>query len=461
MIARIAGRGHSFKGAGLYYLHDKEAMTTDRVEWTQTRNMYIQDPEAAMNYMAYTAINANRLKQEAGVKMTGRKQERGTVYTFSLSWSPEENPDKEKMVQAADETLEVLGLQEHQAVIVAHNDTDHPHVHMIVNLVNPNNGKMYDPDWGSKLKLSDWSLKHEFENGNVLCEQRVKNKEERDKGKQTRYQEPRHHLKEQIQELYNHSDSGQAFSAALEEQGYTLATGNRRRFVLVDDYGKIYSLSRQLDKDQRKEHLQKLSDIKHQGLPVAQILAEERKYFDRDKYEADQQEKIIDAAIEHEQSKPKKEEQKVSVQPLYVKLDRLRKWEEWADRQRFKLKDQHSKIYKRAEKVKEIEGLKLQIAANDNIKGRSSGKFKSLQEQLEVKLLNLADVDWRISEQVEALEKKLIKSKPQDFSNEPDRNSKLILDFEKERKRLKNDYDQKRHGRSNDNEQEHGLNMDK
>ncbi|MEN0045688.1 MAG: relaxase/mobilization nuclease domain-containing protein [Bacteroidota bacterium] len=462
MIARIAGRGHSFKGAGLYYLHDKEAMTTDRVEWTQTRNMYIQDPEAAMNYMAYTAINSDQLKKEAGVKMTGRKQERGTVYTFSLSWSPDENPDKERMVRAADETLEVLGLQEHQAVIVAHNDTNHPHIHMIVNLVNPNNGKMHDPDWGSKLKLSDWSLKHEFENGNVLCEQRVKNKKERENGKQTRYQEPRHQLKEQIQELYNQSDSGQAFSAALQEQGYTLATGNRRRFVLVDDYGKIYSLSRQLDKEQRKEHLEKLSDIRHQNLPVAHTLAEERKYFDRDKYETEQQKKIVDAAIENEQSKPSKEKeenQKVSVQPLYVKIDRLRKWEEWADRQRHTLKEQHIKAYKRSEKVELIKDLKVQIAANDNTKGRKTGRYEELQVELKTQLLNLSNIDWRIAEQTEALENKLLKSKPQGFGEEPNQKSKMKLDFEKKRNQLKDKYDELKRDYPNekDNQQDYDL----
>ena len=39
MIAQIAARGTSFKGAGLYYLHDKKADTSERVAWTQTRNI--------------------------------------------------------------------------------------------------------------------------------------------------------------------------------------------------------------------------------------------------------------------------------------------------------------------------------------------------------------------------------------------------------------------------------------
>ncbi|MCB0539844.1 MAG: relaxase/mobilization nuclease domain-containing protein, partial [Bacteroidetes bacterium] len=130
MIARIAGRGHSFKGAGMYYLHDKESLTTERVAWTQIRNIPVNDnANAAINWMSYTAMNAERLKQESGIPMTGRKREKGVVYTFSLSWSPDENPDRERMEKAANETLEVLGLQDHQSIIIAHNDTKHPHVH--------------------------------------------------------------------------------------------------------------------------------------------------------------------------------------------------------------------------------------------------------------------------------------------------------------------------------------------
>lgn len=34
MVPRIAKRRQSFKGAGLYYLHDKGAMTAERVTWT-------------------------------------------------------------------------------------------------------------------------------------------------------------------------------------------------------------------------------------------------------------------------------------------------------------------------------------------------------------------------------------------------------------------------------------------
>lgn len=39
MVPYITDRGHSFKGAGLYYLHDKGEQTNERVAWTHTVNL--------------------------------------------------------------------------------------------------------------------------------------------------------------------------------------------------------------------------------------------------------------------------------------------------------------------------------------------------------------------------------------------------------------------------------------
>ncbi len=56
MIPHIAQRGHSFKGAGAYYLHDKKSDTAERVLWTQTYNLPTQNPELALRVMAHTAM---------------------------------------------------------------------------------------------------------------------------------------------------------------------------------------------------------------------------------------------------------------------------------------------------------------------------------------------------------------------------------------------------------------------
>ena len=57
MIAKLAKRGASFKGAGNYYLHDKDAQTSERVAWTETVNLRTHDPERALRVMAGTSMD--------------------------------------------------------------------------------------------------------------------------------------------------------------------------------------------------------------------------------------------------------------------------------------------------------------------------------------------------------------------------------------------------------------------
>jgi len=124
MVPNVTKGGASFKGAAAYYLHDKEAETAERVAWTETVNLVTSDAEKATRVMAATAMAQNELKIEAGIKATGRKLEK-PVYVYSLSWHPDEQPDKAAMVEAARESLKALGVEDRQALIVSHNDEPH------------------------------------------------------------------------------------------------------------------------------------------------------------------------------------------------------------------------------------------------------------------------------------------------------------------------------------------------
>jgi hypothetical protein len=97
MNFEIICTGHSFKGAMAYYLHDKRQegqdahpTTSDRVAFTETRNMMEVGPHTATRIMIGTAAQADELKRAAGVKATGRKATAGPVYAFSLQWKPDE-----------------------------------------------------------------------------------------------------------------------------------------------------------------------------------------------------------------------------------------------------------------------------------------------------------------------------------------------------------------------------------
>jgi hypothetical protein len=182
MIPDIAKKGASFKGALAYYLHDKreagerERFTSERVAWTETRNLMTNDPEMAGKVMAATAMDADRLKREAGVRNTGRKSDQ-SVYAYTLSWHPDEAPtlSRAEMMRAADETIRVLGAEDRQALIVCHDDRPHPHVHVIVNRVSPEDGRMLVTG-NDRLKLSQWALGYRQARGEEhYCPKRAEN----------------------------------------------------------------------------------------------------------------------------------------------------------------------------------------------------------------------------------------------------------------------------------------------
>ena len=77
-----------------------------------------------------------------------------------------------------DGSLEALGLEGHEALIVAHDDTRHPHVHVVANRVDPETGKAAKLG-NSKLRLSRWAEGYEREQGRIRCDRRVKNNERR------------------------------------------------------------------------------------------------------------------------------------------------------------------------------------------------------------------------------------------------------------------------------------------
>jgi hypothetical protein len=178
--------GRSFKGAAAYYLHDKrqpgetERFTSERVAWTHVLNLPTEDAERAWRMMVHTAQSQGELKAASGGKKTGNKL-KTPVLAYSLSWNPEERPTNEDQLEAARETLKVLGLEGHQAVIVSHNDTPHPHIHVLVNRVHPETG-LAAPLSRSKLKLSQWAEAYQKERGQDYCPQRVINNARRKQG---------------------------------------------------------------------------------------------------------------------------------------------------------------------------------------------------------------------------------------------------------------------------------------
>jgi hypothetical protein len=105
------------------------------VAWSEVRNLGTERIDIAARMMQATAYQSVRSQKP--------------VYHLSINWPQEENPNRAGMEIAVDRVLSDLGLEEHQAVVVAHNDTAHPHVHVMVNRVHPET-------------LKTWSNRHDW-----------------------------------------------------------------------------------------------------------------------------------------------------------------------------------------------------------------------------------------------------------------------------------------------------------
>jgi len=68
--------------------------------------------------------------------------------------------------------------------------------------------------------------------------------------------------------LWQQSDSGSSFKAALESNGYLLCKGDRRDFVIIDPAGDDHSLTRRIAGAKAAGVRERLSDIDRDALPT-------------------------------------------------------------------------------------------------------------------------------------------------------------------------------------------------
>lgn len=152
MIGNVT-QGSGFSGLLQYlYTGHKDKPNPDRVAWTGFhRLMPTDDPERLAGILRSTA---DLYPREVGKP----------VIHISLSWAPGEEPTEAKMRQVAGQVLERMELGRHQAVLVAHRDTDHRHVHIAANQVSEDGERLWNA-WKSKTRLEATLRELEREHG--------------------------------------------------------------------------------------------------------------------------------------------------------------------------------------------------------------------------------------------------------------------------------------------------------
>jgi Relaxase/Mobilisation nuclease domain len=120
-----------------------------RVGWIECRNLPTRRMEIAERIMEGTA----------SLSYTGKP-----VFHLSISFAPGDPVNETLMKRVMARTLSDLGLGEHQAVIVAHIDTDDPHMHAMVNRVHPETCVAWKGSW-SRLRAEASLRRQELDEG--------------------------------------------------------------------------------------------------------------------------------------------------------------------------------------------------------------------------------------------------------------------------------------------------------
>ena len=137
MLAKIEPAHADFFALARYLIEGNDRPThPDRVAWMFAKNIPVDDdPMLAAKIMAATAELSARCSNPC--------------YHMSINWEHAERPSPEIMQEIARRTLELAGLDEHQAFVMGHGDKAHPHLHMMINRVHPETG-------------GAWSTSHDY-----------------------------------------------------------------------------------------------------------------------------------------------------------------------------------------------------------------------------------------------------------------------------------------------------------
>ena len=198
MIGRIH-RGQSIRGAIRYSTAedtpDETGKPRGRVGWTYVYGIPgVEDPELAGRIMQGVVYDAPALKRQAGIPM-GRPLEKPVAHLI-LSFHESEftttdvHKRRKEILKTVRSALRSLGLEDRQAVITAHVDKDHLHVHVVVSRVCPRTGIAADMTQ-DQTRINAWALKEEQSRGRIVCPARLARHERRQRPTDQRGPVPR------------------------------------------------------------------------------------------------------------------------------------------------------------------------------------------------------------------------------------------------------------------------------
>jgi len=225
-------KGHSSTGRGLgsYLLQDKN----ERVEVWGIRGDIPRDLSETLNDWRSDAQTSPCSKP---------------LYHAQLS--PDRVLSREEWDTAIALFEKEMGLENQPRATVLHDYKGREHLHLVYARIDEN-GKAISDSWNylhheKAARAIERELGMEKTQGAFIDregERPERAPDHADMQQGERLKIDPHEVKAEVTALYRSADSGRAFVAALESEGYTLARGDQRGYVILDPAGGVHSLAR-------------------------------------------------------------------------------------------------------------------------------------------------------------------------------------------------------------------------
>ena len=250
-------KGNQRAGGQQLATHLLNAYDNDRVEIADVRGAIAQDLHGAFAewYAEAKATNCNK-------------------YLYSLSINPDHRQGPFTRKHYDDfirRTEKTLGLSNQPRAVIFHVKHGREHCHIVWSRIDTEKMKAVQLSHDrQKLRAVAQEYARDYnltlppgmrnDRGKDRFNEAAKNENLAEKQQEERSGTSKKQRMEQITQAWRESADARSFIKALDASGYTLARGDQRSYVVVDLYGEIHSLSRQLTGVKSKELKARLAD---------------------------------------------------------------------------------------------------------------------------------------------------------------------------------------------------------
>ena len=254
-------KGSSCAGARRLAIHLTRLDTNERADVKEIRGVVSDSLYGALREMEAVGAGAR----------TGKP-----FYHASINPRAGEKLSEEQREIAVDRLEKELGLTGQPRVVVVHDKKDREHIHIVWSRI--------DTDRMAAISDSHNYRKHEKvarELERLFGHERVQGAHAEREGRERPERTPSHsemlqgdrtgigakEAREYLTGVWNRTKNGKEFRTALDEDGWTLARGDRRDYVAIDPLGGIHSIARRIAGVRVADIRKRFSDIDPRELP--------------------------------------------------------------------------------------------------------------------------------------------------------------------------------------------------